>query len=215
MANNTFMQPKDYNEVQAEGGYRPLPKGGYLVRIMKAELTNSKSGKPMIHIAYDICEGEYANYFNNLFKSRKSNSDRPLEVKYPFEGQKWITVFDNEGKTNRDFKGFCTALEDSGIQVWNSDKSFNMASLNGAVVGLIFRKEEHEYNGNVSWRTVPWRFRSVGIIESDDYFIPEDKELEQQNNYSTVQNGFNAPQTNLFDMPGVDNFSAAEDDIPF
>ena len=192
-----YRKPKDYDSVRV-GDYRILPAGGYICRIMKAEETTSGSGKPMLKVAFDICDGEFNGYFMDQFQSFKSFAEDPKSVKWPFAGTKWIMFLDNEGNTNRDFKAFCTALEDSGTQVWNNDV-LNVSAMKDAQVGIIFRREQHEYNNLTNWRTVPYRFRSVEAIESGDYQVPEDKPIIKASEMAI--------------MP--DSFSAAEDDIPF
>ena len=192
-----FRKPKDYDNVRI-GGFKVLPADGYVCRILKAEETESKTQRPMLKIAFDIEEGEYAGYFRTLFNERRDSADEPSEVKWPFSGTKWILLLDNEGATNRDFKSFCTALEDSGTSVWRIDDTLDISAMKDAKVGIIFRREEHEYNNQTSWRTVPWGFRSVTAVQSGDYSVPEDKALSKVVSY---------------DMP--DSFSAAEDDIPF
>ena len=192
-----FKKPKDYDDVKV-GERRILPADGYICKILKAEETESRAGKQMIKVAIDIAEGEYAGYFRDMFNSWKANADDPQSVKWPFTGTKWILLLDSEGGTNKDFKGFCTALEDSGTAVWRND-AFDTAVLKDALVGIIFRREEHEYNNTRSWRTVPWRFRSVDAIKDGDFTVPEDKPL--------------APKPANYDL--TDSFSAAEDDIPF
>jgi hypothetical protein len=190
-----FKKPKDYDDVRV-GEPKILPAGGYVCKILKAEETESKTHKPMLKVFFDIADGEYAGYFREMFQNWKASSDDPSTVKWPFTGTKWILLLNNEGQTNRDFKSFCTALEDSGTDVWKND-TFDATSLKGAKLGIIFRREEHEYNGAASWRTVPWGFRSVETIEDGTFNVPEDKAL---------------PEKTLTD---ADSFSAMEDDIPF
>lgn len=191
-----FKKPKDYDDVHI-GDYRILPAGGYVCRILKAEETKSASGRDMLKVAFDISDGEFANYFTDMFNGRKAAAENPKEVKWPFNGTKWIPLTDNEGKTNRDFKSFCTALEDSGTDVWANDV-LNVAAMKDALVGIVFRREEHEWNNVTNWRTTPWRFRSVPAIESGSYTVPEDK-----------------PLVKAAELENIDSFSAAEDDIPF
>lgn len=193
-----YRKPKDYDSVVVND-YRVLPAGGYICRILKAEETTSGKGKPMLKVAFDICDGEFNGYFMDTFRNRKSFAEDPAEVKWPFNGTKWILFQDNEGNTNKDFKAFCTALEDSGAQVWANDV-LNVAGMKDAEVGIVFRREEHEYNNQTSWRTMPWRFRSVKAIEEGDFYVPEDKPLP-------------AKAPGYYDIP--DSFSAAADDIPF
>lgn len=192
-----YRKPKDYDDVKV-GERKILPAGGYVCKILKAEETESKTGKQMIKIALDIAEGDYAGYFREMFDSWKAGADDPQSVKWPFTGTKWILLYDSEGATNRDFKSFCTALEDSGVTVWKND-IFDVGALKDAKVGIIFRREEHEYQNTRSWRTVPWGFRSVKTIEDGTFNVPEDKPL--------------APKAGNYDL--TDSFQAAEDDIPF
>lgn len=198
-----YRKPKDYDDVQV-GDYRILPAGGYICRILKAEETTSRNGnKPMLKVAFDICDGDFTGYFMDSFQNRKAAAEDPSEVKWPFSGTKWIMFLDNEGRTNKDFKAFCTALEESGTEVWKDDM-IDAANLKNAEIGVIFRREEHKYMNQTSWRTVPFRFRSVKSIESGDFSIPEDKPLK--NDYK---------ETGFMPADGIDSFSAAEDDIPF
>ena len=190
-----FKKPKDYDNVKV-GESRILPAGGYVCKILKAEETKSRTGRDMIKMFFDIDDGEFAGYFKAMYDNWKASSDDPKSVKWPFTGTKWILLLNNEGETNRDFKSFCTALEDSGTDVWKND-TFDVNSLKGAKLGIIFRREEHEYNGATSWRTVPWGFRSVKTIEDGTFNVPEDKAL---------------PERPLTD---ADSFSAMEDEIPF
>lgn len=191
-----YKKPKDYDSVKV-GESRILPAGGYICRILKAEETESRAGKPMIKVAFDIEGGEYAGYFRDQFENKKAMAEDPSGVSWPFSGTKWILLFDNEGATNRDFKSFCTALEDSGTEVWK-DGMIDAARLKNAKLGIIFRREEHDYMGTF-WRTVPWGFRSVKTIEEGNYNVPEDKPL--------------AKKVGSYEV--TDSFSAAEDDIPF
>lgn len=201
----------DYDQTTAFGvsGYKTLPKGGYVCRIMMAEEAVSSKGRPMLHIAFDIIEGDYTGYFMNLYQSRKKNSTNPLkEVKWPFEGQAWITVNDYEDptKTSRKFKGFCTAVEDSGTEIWNLDGSLALDRVKDAEVGVIYQRVEREYNGNASWQTLPWGFRSIEAIATEDFFVPDDKPLPQTYGTAFVP---------TVSVGTADSFSAAEDDIPF
>ena len=190
-----FKKPKDYDSVKV-GEPRILPAGGYICKILNAEETESRNGKPMLKVSFDIDEGEYKGYFRDLFKGWKESSDDPATVKWPFTGTKWVMFYNSEGGTNRDFKSFCTALEDSGTKVWIND-TFDVNGLRGATFGLIFRREEHEYNNARSWRTVPVGFRSVKTIEDGNYNVPEDKPLP-------------APV-----LTETDSFQALDEDLPF
>ena len=190
-----FKKPKDYDSVKV-GEPKILPAGGYICEILKAEETESKTGKPMLKVYFDITAGAFNGYFKDMYNAWKDNSDDPQSVKWPFTGTKWILFYNNEGKTNRDFKAFCTALEDSGISVWKND-TFDVGALKDANVGIIFRREESEYHNERKWRTVPFGFRSVKTIEDGTFKVPEDKPL---------------PEPILTE---TDSFQALEEDLPF
>lgn len=202
---------KDYDSTTEFGvsNFKQLEKGGYICRIIKAEEMTDRNDNPMVHIAFDICDGEYTGHFMNLFQSRKKASDDPMNVKYPFEGQMWIGVNDYEdpNKTSRKFKGFCTALEESGTEVWDEKGNFLLMNLKNAELGIVFQNTENEYEGKRTWRAVPWGCRSVETIESGEYYVPDDKPLPQKQN--TGFNNFSTPNQNL------DSFAQAEDDLPF
>lgn len=171
---------KDYDSTQNFGdGRKSLPKGGYVCKLKKAEEMQSRSGKDMVHIAFDIAEGEYESYFMDLFNSRKERAEMPSNVKYPFEGQMWIMVNDykDDSKTSRKFKGFCTALEDSGTTVWSPKGEFLVDKIKGAMIGIVYQNQEQEYQGETYWRAIPWACRSVSAIREGDFFVPDDKPL--------------------------------------
>lgn len=198
----------DYDQTTGFGqsDFKPLPKGGYVCRLILAEEMKSSSGKPMLHIAFDIIEGDYKNYFMDLYQARKKRNTDPLKtIKYPFEGQAWIPLNDYEDptKTSRKFKGFCTAVEESGTEIWNLNGELDLDRVKGAEVGIVYQLVEQEYNGESSWRALPWGFRSIEVIASGDYYVPDDKPLP-----ATYNTGFE-PTTN------ADSFNAAMDDIPF
>lgn len=190
-----FKKPKDYDNVIV-GEARILPAGGYICKILKAEETESRAGKPMIKVAFDITEGEFSGYFRERFDAWKAGAEDPTEVKWPFNGTKWILLYNNEGETNRDFKSFCTALEESGTEVWKKDM-LDAAGLKDARLGIIFRREESEYMNERRWRTMPFGFRSVKTITEGAFKVPDDKPLPARS------------------MEPEDSFSALEDDIPF
>ena len=189
-----FKKPKDYDNVKI-GEPKILPAGGYICEILKAEECESSTGKPMVKVYFDIEAGAFKGYFKDMFSGWKEGSDDPKSVKWPFTGTKWILLYNNEGATNRDFKSFCTALEDSGTKVWIND-TFDVNGLKGALVGIVFRREESEYHNERRWRTVPWGFRSVKAIEEGNFKVPEDKALPPVEDIG-------------------DSFEALEEDLPF
>ena len=61
---------RNYNDVQVGGDFKALPGGGYICRILSAKMTTNNKGLPMIEVAIDISDGEYAQYFHKLYRDR-------------------------------------------------------------------------------------------------------------------------------------------------
>lgn len=197
----------DYEQTSSYGvsEYKTLPKGGYICRIISAA-EELKQGRQYLHVAFDIVEGEYTGYFMDLWRTRKrNNTDAAKEVKFPFEGQMWIPVneWDDTKKTSRKFKGFCTAVEDSGNEIWGLDGNLDLTRVKDSEVGVIYQRVEDEYNGKTSWKTRPWAFRSISAIASGDYYVPDDKPYEPKNSGGYASDSYPS------------SFSATDDSVPF
>lgn len=203
----------DYDSVQVGGG-KALPKGGYICKIIKARMTKSSQGLPMVEALFDICEGEYANYFGDKYRD---NLQRNSKNEYPNNGRAKVVAVDENGNTKKTFKGFVTSIEKSNeINLPREDNAF-LKALEGKYIGVIFSREEFEGNdGKTHWATKPRWYRSVQDIESGNYEVPEDAYLEPSAPSALAQGA-----SDLFGgMPvteasGVDSFSASMDDIPF
>lgn len=207
---------KNYDAVVV-GEYQALPSGGYVCRIKKAKATNSSEGLPMIEVMADIAEGDFKDYFGKLYRDRMSSDPN---AKYPYNGVFRITAVDAEGNTKKNFKSFCTAVEQSNdMTLPRHDEAF-LKALAGKLVGVLYQREEYEGNdGKNHWSTKPKWYRSVETIRSGKYQKPEDVPLSP-----TYGTGFSEADVSVInDMFGVeaqfegmnDSFNAAEDDIPF
>lgn len=190
---------KDYDKVKVGGEFKALPGGGYICRIIKAQMSTTSNGLPRVEVMIDIIEGEYTQYFSNLFRERMANDPN---AKYPYHGILRITAVDENGNTKKNFKSFCTAVEKSNdITLPRDDEAF-LKALKDKEVGVLYQREEYEGNdGKNHWATKPKWFRDVETIESGNYQKPEDVPLPPT--YGTAFS------------ESADSFSAAEDDIPF
>ena len=208
----------DYDEVKVGSDFTALPAGGYVCIIKKAQMTTNSNGLPMIEVRVDIFEGEYRNYFSDLFKDRFAKDP---EAKYPYNGILRITAVDEQGHQKKNFKSFCTAVERSnGIEHLPRHDDAFLKALIGKGVGVLYQREEYEGNdGKTHWSTKPKWFRDVDTIRSGKFTVPEDVPLS--NTYGT---GFSeVDATSINDMFGVaptyndsvDSFNAQSDDIPF
>ena len=189
---------KDYDNVKVGGEFTALPANGYVCVVKKARMTTNSNGLPMIEVPIDISEGEYAQYFINLFRDRMS---RDPNSKYPYNGILKITAVDENGNTKKNFKSFCTAIEQSnGIVLPRNDEGF-LKALVGMEVGVLYQREEYVGNdGKEHWSTKPKWFRSTESIRKGNFTVPEDVPLPD-----TYGTGFES----------ADSFSQAESELPF
>ena len=198
MSNSLFGQ--GYDPKESKGGSAQLPAGGYIVKIMSAKMQNAQSsGLPMVVIQFDICEGEYKNYYHKKWDNAKNYSP---DAKYG--GIARIPAVDQEGKARKGFNSFCGAVEASNGCKLPTDDDMFLASLRGKYVGIIFGREEFEAkDGSTKWTTKPKFYRSVATIENGDFDVPEDEPLQKSSYDAGYGNDF------------VDSFAQAESELPF
>lgn len=160
-----------------EGG--ALPKDGYICKILNAQVKDGKNGQ-YIQIAYDIAEGEYKDFFKNLFDAKQD------------ENKKWSTYFfvnlpkddgsEKDAWTKRLFKTFTNALEDSNEGYhfdWDETKFKNK------LVGGLFHYEEYQKSdGSIGKATKMRNACSVEKIRSGNFKLPDDKTLAPTANAS-------------------------------
>lgn len=155
-------KPKNY-DITRVGNYERATIGAHIARIMSVEERNSASGRPMIVVYIDFDqEDSQAGLFARAYKD-----DTRDEKKWPNQATQYILTTDNEGSTNRSFKGFITAYEDSnGVEVkWVKDFG---AQFKGKKVGVMYGDVEEEYNGQIRTRQkIRWFFDTNKIDEQE------------------------------------------------
>lgn len=199
----------DYDQVQV-GGYRQLPAGGYICRILGAKAEVSKVGNPMVTVMLDIIDGDYSGFFMDKYRDKKGKAENPAAVKYPNDGIARIVTVDAEGHTKKSFKGFVTAVEKSNdIGLPREDNAF-IASLKDKEVGVLFGREQYMgTDGQPRWSTKPRFFRDVESIINGDYTVPEDQLLKKD----PAQAVMDAATSFFGEMPS--GFQEAQEDLPF
>ena len=138
---------------------------------MNAKIENAKtSGLPMVVAQFDICEGEYSNFYHE-----KYSNDINFRPSATHQGIVRIPAVDAEGKARRGFNSFCGAVEKSNdIKLPTEDMAF-LNALKGAVVGIIFGREEApsapsgDFANNVSAL-----FGNAPVSEVDSFSAAED-----------------------------------------
>ncbi len=171
------MQPIKNFEAKKENSNQALPAGGYVARVIGAEVRNSGHGDRLV-IAFEIAEGEYKDFFKKKFdadtrKDKKWKGVYRLSV--PQEGHQY---YKNQ---KRDFENFIWAIEESNPgYTWE----WNEATLKGKFIGVLFRDKEYDFeneNGNrvSGWTTECCRTTDIQSIRGGDFKIPKAKALNK------------------------------------
>lgn len=133
----------DYEQTGLLGSYEPVTLGGHHLVIKQVEETQSRTGKDMLKISFDFDKNDsQAGYFEKAWK----DDIRPEKT---WKGTSYMMVLDNEGKTSKGFKTFCTCLENSntGFKAWKADNSLNSEGMKGKKVGAVFGVQMDYYEG--------------------------------------------------------------------
>lgn len=89
----------DFTNVQ---GFKPVPAGEYLVEVANVEVTESKSGDPMLKVQYKIAEGEYAGrtVFDNIMLDYHNKDTREQVMAYAQRDLEVLLGQEMTGKQN-------------------------------------------------------------------------------------------------------------------
>lgn len=174
----------------------PLPAGGYVAKILNAEVKEYTWGDVMI-LSFDVAEGEYKDFFAEQYRAN-TNEDKKwkgnFRLNVPNESNQY---FENQKKT---FGNAIWAIEESNNGYhWAWDES----TLKGKMVGVLYRNYEYDIDGRTGWSTECCTLVSVDDIRSGNFRMPKDKPLKNK--------ATNTAQSNLPKFEPVEDF----DDLPF
>ena len=111
---------KEAEPIIGGGTVYTLPSGNYEFFIMDAKLTKSKSSnRDMLQIAFDVAEGQYADFYRKKFEADKKRD--PSKAVWDYDA--YFYQLCDEQALGR-FKGFIKCLEDSNPSFsWDWDES--------------------------------------------------------------------------------------------
>lgn len=186
----------NWDEVKAidENARRRLPPGGYVVRIVNVYDVRAKE---YLEIEYDIAEGDYTGYYNDL-KSR-----------FKFWGGKFIRSY--KDKARPFFKGFIEAVEQSNNVKLISERGIDETQLVGLLVGVVLGEEQYIGNdGSLKTRLKVAKVTTTDHIRKGEFIVPPLKTMES----------VKVPETSevidtTVDVPTPDSFEALEEELPF
>ena len=166
------MKKFDVEIKRSVSGNDPLPVGGYVAKIMNAEVKEYSWGDVLV-VSFDIAEGEYKDFLANQYKAN-TNEDKKwkgnFRINVPQEGNQW---YDSNKRT---FGNAIACIEDSNSGYhWDWDE----AKLKGKMVGVLFREREWEWNGNSGITTECCTFCSVDNVRSGNFKTPRPKMLKK------------------------------------
>ncbi len=178
------MKNIDWNTVEEVKDFEKLPAGGYVCGITSVE---DKADKEYLYLEFDIAEGEYKNYYRNLYDNKG------------FWGAHFIKSY--KEKARGFFKKMLIAFEksNSGFKFNNDEKT-----LKRKLIGLVIGYEEYLGNDDkVKQRIIVTDFLPVEDIRTGKFEIPALKTLDDDDYDRAADNasGFRP--------------ISAEDDLPF
>ena len=180
------------NRKSSGGNFAQLPKGNYVCKILSVAEHTSKTGKPMLKIAFDIAEGEYADFYKKKFddddrEDKKWPADAVYYMMIPSDGCQEFII--------DQYDTFWANVEDSNNgYVWAG----NEKTVKGKTFGGIFRIEQSQSDsGQVYDHTRLFKTAiAQDIRDGKVTWVPKDK---------LVDGGKAA---------GSDDFMAVPDDAP-
>lgn len=165
---------KDYATTKGYTDYEALPKGGYVMKIMGAEVCEN-SRRQYIKIGMDVAEGEYASFFEKAYRADQ-REDKKWSCNYLLS----IPTDDGseqDGWTKRKFRTFTDALEASNEGYhfdWDEQK------FKGKLIGGLFNIREYEKNdGSIGSATNLARVTTVQKVREGKYKLPADKLIQR------------------------------------
>lgn len=191
-------KPRAYDTTEVYTTTEQIPPGGYVLEIIKSEVTTLSNGSQQLIIGFDVKEGEKAGFFRKQF-----NEQDPKNRKWKGCQRLWVPTDNDEHDWSiKKFKSHMVAIEESNNGYsWD----WNETSLKGKLVGGLFGLTEKEIDGRPIKFTECRQFCGIERIREGNFDIPKDRLLQDSNTSATQVTG-GIPQ----------GFSAVDDsDIPF
>lgn len=158
-------------EQSASGPREKLPAGGYVAKILNAEIVEYSWGSVLV-LAHDITEGEYTGFWKDDYDTNE-REDRK------WRGNIRITLPKGDGSdkdewAKRAFNNLVWAAEycNPGYK-WNWDEK----TLVGKEIGVLYRNKEWAMNGQTGWTTEACSVVSSESIRDNTFRVPKDKPL--------------------------------------
>jgi hypothetical protein len=182
------LDPNWKNIKADDGSFKSLPAGIYKCVVKQATVKLSKKGQEMLVLCFDIAEGEYKNYFMDLFgKRHEEASQKGEQAKWPNQG---IYYQLTQGDFLPRFKYCIDCFEESnpGYVFTGEEKS-----LMNKVVAVIFREEEYRSQRDGEIRTSVKCDRVIPVSKMADAKVPGVKKLKEDSQLALSQQDWTEP----------------------
>ena len=169
------MKPiKNFDTIrEASDGFEVLPVGGYVCKILECVEKENKSGRGShLEISFDICEGDYREWFAQDYRGQGGKDPYwrgVIRQNIPNEDS------DKYEMQCRFFKRFVSAVENSNpMYTWNWDEE----SLKGKQIGVVFGEVERESARGIRYMvTQPDSVCKVEAVRDGSYRTPKPRML--------------------------------------
>ena len=185
----------DYDKVQGYQDRPQLPVGGYVMRIMGAEVKENRIGQ-YVQVSMDIAEGQYKDFFADDYRAQDQNKKWHCNylLNVPLDDGS-----EKDGWTKRRFKTFTEALEASndGYHFDWDEKRFK-----GLMIGGLFNIREWKTDDGQRGRSTNLaQVCSVEKIRTGKYKLPKDQLLKDSDSAdssstNTTSGGFTVVHDN-------------------
>lgn len=148
-----------------DGNGKRLPAGGYVVKYTHV---NDDPKKEYLYMEFDIAEGEYTGYFEEL------------EERAGFWAGKCYRSY--KEKALPMFKRMCSAVTKSNKRfIFDGNEHADEKTLEGKLTGMVLGEEEYNGNdGSVKTRLYVVREMAADDIREGKYKVPELKKLDEE-----------------------------------
>lgn len=175
----------DFDKVQGYQDRRQLPVGGYVMRIMGAEIKENRIGQ-YVQVSMDVAEGDFKDFFADDYRSQDGTQRaRVWHCSYLLN----VPTDDGserDGWTKRRFKTFTDALEASN-EGYHFD--WDERRFKGLLIGGLFNLREWERDGRRGMSTNLAQVCDVEKIRSGRFKLPKDQLLGDGSGSASTSGG--------------------------
>ena len=186
-----FEKPAGYDEVQAGGEYTPIELGGHKLVIKAIEEATASTGTKYLKVSFDTAQDDkQPNFYAEQWKKDTRDNKK-------WGGVAVVFPTDQQGKTSKTFKQFCTSIERSNNSKIQWGAQFE-ASIVGKAIGGVFGEEEYiGADGNVKTARKLFWWRSTDSVA--DAAIPDKRTVD--NNASSGSEFMSVPADLVGELP--------------